>query len=141
MSAFVSDSDQFDLTVHYIVEKNGDVRIISDPSANSDDESEKKEENNESKAESLTITFDYPNFVQSQEILQRCTMMNESGLPVVNFMSLQNSLLFVLSDKWDATDENGEELPISTNLGKLKPAVAQSFVVQLYDKIGTDVMP
>lgn len=116
---FVEEDDVFDITVHF-VEKNGETLVIPD----------KKEG-----CQSLTVTFKYPDFQTSQQIIQASTMVNDAGVPTVNYMQLQNSLVYMLATKWDAKDKDNKPIPL-TNIGSLKVNIAKALVEMLAAKIG-----
>ncbi len=120
-SPFVSDNDVFNVSVHY-TEKNNETVIL--PSKEDD-------------CESITVTFRYPDFQTRQQIIQASTQMNESGIPSINFLQLQNAMLYTLAMSWDVKDSKGEPVPL-THIGNLKVVIAAAIINELSAKLGTN---
>jgi hypothetical protein len=119
-SPFIDDSCDFELTV-FFTEKNGETIILP-----------KKED----KCESITVKFRSPDFATSQQVLQACTRMTDQGIPSINYLQLQTSLLYALAKSWDAKDSDGKEMLID-NIGSLKVNIAKSLVEQLAVKVSS----
>jgi hypothetical protein len=88
-------------------------------------------------SQSVTVTFRYPNFADSQQILRSATTLDSNGQPSLNFLQLQTSLLYGLADKWDAKDDKGVVIECSAaNLSKLRVEVAKALIEKVYAELG-----
>ena len=120
-SPFISDKDVFDVTVYY-TEKDKETVILP---------------TSEDGCESITVTFRYPDFQTRQQIIQASTQINESGVPSLNFLQLQNAMLYTLAMSWDVKDSKGEPVPL-THIGNLKVVIAAAILNGLSGKLGTE---
>lgn len=118
-SAFVEDSDSFDVIIHF-KEQNGETVVLAE-----------KEEG----CQSLTITFRYPDFGIAQNIVEASTALGENGMPTINYLALQNTMLYTLAQKWDAKDSKDKAMPID-QIGKLKVNIAKAIVEKLISTVG-----
>jgi len=132
MSIFVEETDLIEITVEYMVKKDGGIVIV-------DNDPDKTQVLSEeiAKTESIKMIFSRPDFATSQRILSASTSINSDGTPIMNVMSLQNNLIYFLAKSWDVKNEKGEIIELNNmSIGKLKVEIARALVNQLSEKVG-----
>ena len=131
MSIFVEDSDNVEISVHY-VEENGKVIVHEEPVVG---------------AKTIKMVFRRPDFSMSQRIMATSTVTDQNGNQTINLMMLQNNLMYYLAKSWDiktpdSKDAEGKVIPgkpvefNSENIGKLKIEIARAVVNKLVENIG-----
>ena len=125
-SIFISSADTFDVTVHY-KEDGKRLKVLLEPEKKKVKEGEKEVEKIVS--DSLTMTFKYPDFATSQAVMRNATSLDANGVPSVNFLALQNSLLYSLASSWDVKDDKGKPVVLNNdNISKLRVDIAKALV-------------
>lgn len=127
---FIGNSDVFDVVVHY-KEDGKRLKILSEP------ETSVKDGKEAVVSESITVSFRYPSFSDSQQILRSATVMNTDGQSNLNFMQLQTSLLYGLASKWDVKDDKGQPVELNAaNISKLRVEIARALIEKVYAELG-----
>jgi len=121
-SIFVQSDDKFDVIVYYeIVGKKVTLHDIPPKDC-----------------QSLKVTFAYPDYATAQRILQLSTKMpSDGGPPVMDFLQMENALLYTLIREWDAKDEKGAPIDVTNeNVSKLRVEIARSLTSRVLREIG-----
>jgi hypothetical protein len=123
MSAFIEESDVVTVTVHYKIDESGKIDILDQVNDGS---------------ESLQVVFRRPNFAIAQQLSSASTQVDSSGNPTINFLQLQNSLLYALAKSWDAKDKNNKPVELNNaNISRLRVDIARALTTKLVDVVGS----
>ena len=121
MGMFVERDDKVEVKVHYIC-SGKKVEILDAPREGST---------------TLTMIFRQPNFATSQRLTAASTVIDANGGPLVNFLSIQQNMLYFLAESWDAKDAEGKEIPLNNdNIGRLRVEVARALINGLAAEVG-----
>lgn len=122
---FVDENDLVNVSVNYAIGNDGKI-VISDL----DTQVLPGEQ-------TLTVSFKRPDFETSQRLLQSSIYTDSNGEQNVNFMQMQNSLLYALAKDWDAKDKDGKKIPVSNEaISKLRLEIAKALIFRLIQKMG-----
>jgi uncharacterized membrane protein len=121
MSIFVEDNDVVEVSVHYI-ENKGIIELLDDPT---------------DKTTTLKVVFRRPDFSISQRLMSSSTTTDASGNQTVNWVVLQNNLIYFLAKSWDAKKADGSPMELNNeNISKLRVEIARGLVSKAMPVIG-----
>jgi len=127
MSMFVEDSESVTIKVHYVSTGNK-IEIVDTPTDKS---------GSGKVVDSLEVVFRQPDFATSQRMIASSTVIDTSGSPAVNPMTLQNNMLYFLAKSWDAKDKEGKPIALNNeNIGRLRIEVARALITKLFQEVG-----
>jgi hypothetical protein len=125
---FIEDSDSVKIQVRYVVNGKKVEIVEASPETNPD---------LCAKVQSLEVVFRQPDFATSQRMIASSTVIDASGSPAVNPMTLQTNMLYFLAQSWDAKDKNDKPIPLNNeNIGKLRIEIARALINKLFQEVG-----
>ena len=122
MSIFVDPDERIEIVVHY-TDTDDVIEILEQPSKH---------------CKTLKALFKRPDFELSQRMLATHTRITPTGEQTINFVQLQNALIYELGVEWDHKDDEDKEIPMSSeNISRLRIEMARAIVTALVEKAGT----
>jgi hypothetical protein len=126
-SVFIQPDDTFDVVVNW-KQDGRKVKILTEP---------EKDAAGKVLSKSLKVTFRYPDFATSQQVLKSATTLDQNGMPSLNFLSLQTSLLYGLAKSWDLVDEASKPVTLdAAAISKLRVDIAKDLIAKIYAELG-----
>jgi len=117
---FVDENDKFEVVVYYMEEKNR-VKILEEKTDG---------------CKSFSMTFRYPDFSASQEII-KSSMLDSDGGPTINMFRLRANTLYYLADSWNIKDKDGKDVEFSIEkLNKIQPSIVAHVINKVQLEIG-----
>jgi len=114
-SIFVDEKERIEVAIHFM-ESEGKIELLDAPRQGS---------------EALVVKFKRASFAMSQQLMKANSVTSASGEQVVNFMQLQNSLLYALADEWNVKDAAGKPVPISEeNISRMRVELARAVITK-----------